>query len=90
MPTSWLGGSGFPAHTRRGDLSVQFSDQLVKVGGVLSGCGGLVAVLLSFGAQGEPPLLVPGSRVGLNVGLVLEVPPFPALRGPQGPGALRT
>ena len=49
---------------------------------------GLVAELLGFGAFLDPPLLVLGGRVRGDVGFVLEVPAFPALRRPQRPGPL--
>jgi hypothetical protein len=78
-----LGRGGLAADTGIGDLVVQFGDQLVKVGWVASGCGGLVAGLLGLGPLGDPPLLVLGSRVRLEIRLVLEVPAFLALRHPQ-------
>jgi hypothetical protein len=73
---------GLPAHARLGDLLVQFADELVKVGRILPGAGGLVAELLGFGALLDPPPLVLRRRVGGDVGFVLEVPAFPALGSP--------
>ena len=75
-----------PADPGPGDLFIEFGDQRVEVGGVLVVVGGLVAGLLGLGAEHDPPLLVVGGRVRGQVGFVLEVPAFPALRGPQGPG----
>jgi hypothetical protein len=89
VPTCWPGRGDSPADTRRGDLVVQFGDQLIEVGRVIPGSGGLVAVLLGFGAQDKPPLLIVGGRSGGEVGFVLEVPAFPALGGPQGLGPFR-
>lgn len=43
----------------------------------------MVAVLLGFGAQHDPPLLVISSGIGGQVRFVLEMPPFPALDGAQ-------
>jgi hypothetical protein len=63
------------AVTRTADDAVSgpgSGDELVEVGGVGPGCGGLVAVLLSFDAQHHPPLLVIRGRVGFGSRLVLE------------------
>ena len=86
VPPRGLCRGGLPAHTRFGDLLVQLGDELVKVGRVLPGLGGLVAELLRFGALLDPPLLVVGGRVRGDAGFVLEVPAFPALRCAQRPG----
>ena len=77
----------FAAHPGAVDFLVQFGEQLVQVLGVFAGCGGLVAAGLDVGAVLDPPFLVIGGGVGLEVGFVVEVPAFPALRGAQVPGA---
>ena len=87
MPPRRPAGGDVPAHAGSGDLLVQLADELVEVERVLSGRLGLVAGLLGVGAHRDPPLLVIDSRVGSQVGFVLELPPLPALHGPQGPGA---
>jgi hypothetical protein len=89
MPPLRPGRGGLPADARLCDLVVELGDELVKVGGVLPGRGGLVAVPLGLGAQGDPPLLVLAGRAGGEAGFVLEVPAFPALGGAQGLGPLR-
>ena len=78
------------ADARLGDLLIELGDERVIVGGVGSGRRRGVALLLGFGAQHDPPLLVLGGGVGGDVGFVLEVPALPALRGAQRPSPLRT
>jgi hypothetical protein len=48
----------------------------------------VVAAGLDFGAVFDPPFLVIGGRVGLEVGFAVEVPAFAALRGAQALGPL--
>ena len=62
--------------------------QRVQVGDVLLVRVGLVAHGLGLGALLDPPLLVLGGRVGVDDRLGLQVPAFPALRGPEGLGPL--
>ena len=50
---------------------------------------GLVAHGLGLGPLFDPPLLVLGRRVRLDDRFGLQVPAFPALRGPQRLGAFR-
>jgi hypothetical protein len=90
VPPRGLRRGGLAAHACLGDLLVQLGDELVKVGGGGPGRCGVVAELLGFGAFLDPPPLILGGRVGHDVGLVLEVPAFPALRGPQRLGPVGT
>ena len=72
-----------------GDFVVEFGGQLLQVAGVLPAVGGLVAHHLSLGALFDPPLLVLGRLVRFDDRFGFQVPAFPALRGPQRPGAFR-
>ena len=89
VPTRRLGRGSFPADTRLGDLGVELGDELVKIGSLISRSSDQIAGLLGLGPLGDPPLLVFGRRVWLDVGFVLEVPAFPALGGAQGLGPFR-
>src|ERR1019366_5894134 len=76
------------ADSGAGELVVQFPDQLIEFGRVVTLGFGLVAADLCLGAQGEPVLL---RLVGFGLagaGLVLEVPAVAALLGAQVPGPL--
>jgi len=90
MPPGRTVGSDLAAHARLGDLLVQFADELIEIGRVLTGGLGLVAELLGLGALLDPEPLVLGSRVGADIGFVLEVPALSALRGPQRLSSLST
>ena len=90
MTADRFGGEHIAAHPRAGDLLIQFADQLVISGRVLSGRVGLVVLLLGLGAQFDPHALFVVGLVSLDDRLVFEVPAFPALRRPQHPVALRT
>ena len=68
---------------------VELRGQFVQVAGVLPAVGGLVAHRLRLGPFLDPPLLVLGGLVRVDDRFVVQVPAFPALRGPQGPGAFR-
>ena len=89
VPPYRPGGEHVAAHPRVGDFLVEFGGQLVQVAGVLPAVGGLVAHGLRLGAFLDPPLLVVGGFVRVDDRLVVQVPAFPALRGPQIPGAFR-
>ena len=89
MPPYWPGREHVTAHPRLGDFLVEFGGQLVQVTGVLPFVGGLVAHGLGLGAFLDPPLLVVGGFVRVDDRLVVQVPAFPALRRPQGPGSFR-
>ena len=88
VPPRGLVRGRLAAHACVGDLLVQLGKELVQVGGVLPGGGGLVAEFLGFGAFLDPPLLILRRRVRGDGGFVLEVPAFPALRRAQRPGPL--
>ena len=81
------GGQHVAAHPGPGDLLVQVPDRRVVLGGVLAAGVGLVAVTLGVGAQFDPHALFVVGVVGLDDGLVVEVPAFPALRRAQGLGS---
>ena len=80
------GGQHVAAHPGPGDLLVQVPDRRVVLGGVLARGVGLVAATLGVGAQLDPHALFVVGVVGLDDGLVVEVPAFPALRRAQGLG----
>ena len=75
------------AHPRVGDLLVQLADPLVQLGRVEAFVGEGVPVGLRLGAVGDQGPLLPGGRVGVDDGFVVEVPAFAALGGAQDPGA---
>jgi hypothetical protein len=81
-----LGGQHVAAHPRPGDLLVQVPDRRVVLSGVLAAGVGLVAATLGIGAQLDPHALFVVGVVGLDDGLVVEVPAFAALRRTQGLG----
>jgi hypothetical protein len=64
-------------------MCTEFGEQLVQVLGVIPGSRGEVTLGLDLGTVLDPPLLVIGGRVGLEVGFAVEVPAFAALRGAQ-------
>ena len=76
-------GCHLAAHPGPADFLIEFGEQLVQVLGVFPGSRGLVAAGLDLGAVLDPPLLVVGGGVGLEVGFAVEVPAFAALRGAQ-------
>ena len=82
MPPSPV-GCHLAAHPGAVDFLVQFGEQLVQVLGVFAERRGLVAAGLDVGALLDPPFLVIGGGVGLEVGFMVEVPAFAALRGAQ-------
>ena len=89
VPPHRPGREHVAAHPCLGDLLVEFGGQLVQVAGVLPVVVGLVAHGLGLGALFDPPLLVFGRLVRLDDRFGLEVPAFPALRGPQRLGPFR-
>ena len=76
-----------PAHPGVGDLLVQLADPLLQLSRVEAFVGERVPVGLGLGAVGDQGPLLGGGRVGVDDGLVVEVPAFAALGGPQDPGA---
>jgi hypothetical protein len=88
MPPRGLIRGRLPAHARIGDLLIKLGDELIEIGRVLPGGGGLVAEPLRLGASRSR---TSGRRWPGRVrcGFVLEVPAFPALRGPQGTDPVR-
>ena len=80
-------GCHVAAHPSAVDLFIEFAEQLVQVLAVLPRSHGTVTLGLDVGALLDPPLLVMGGRVGLEVGFTVEVPAFAALRGAQVLGA---
>jgi len=85
VPPCWLGGQHVTPHARSGDLLVQLAEQFV-IGARVA----LVVLLLGLGAQLDPQALFVVGLVGLDDGLVVEVPALPALRRPQHPVPLGT
>ena len=71
------------AHPGAADFLIEFGEQLVQVLGVVPGTRGTVTLGLDLGTVLDPPLLVIGGGVGLEVGFMVEVPAFAALRGAQ-------
>ena len=76
-------GCHLAAHPGAVDFLVEFGEQLVQVLGVFSGSRGAVTLGLDLGTVLDPPLLVIGGGIGLEVGFAVEVPAFAALRGAQ-------
>ena len=83
-----LGGHHLAAHTGAGDFLVQVGIQLIQLSRVLPGRLSVVACGLMLGALLDPHPLHLVGLVSLDAGLVVEVPPLPALGRAQGLGPL--
>jgi hypothetical protein len=83
----WPGGEHVAAHPRPGDLLVQVPDHRLVPSRVLACTVGLVPPSLGVGTELDPHALFVVGVVGLDDGLVVEVPALAALGRAQGSGS---
>ena len=83
-------GQDLAAEPGIGDLLIQLADSGVQVAGVEAFASEEVPAFLRLGPVSNQCPLVLGSRVGVDDELLVEVPAFAALRGPQDPGSFGT